>query len=208
MWKQRYKYYLTKDPQYVITAVSTIKTQNYFENLNKFYKIEELHNDSIFKELYAYSLLLAGYDFIPIAFSDKVSKLDKLPIVKGFLEMFWCIGYISPYFNGQNKSILKQCNREIITPSYSTLLMWLKHHVNNYTDSKHNSINQTLAKECLRKYILENVDDTIITQQRRFNLMYNNHVCFIDKFDCQDWIKHLETLSTRDLYEIIVNEFE
>lgn len=207
MWKQRYKYYLTKDPQYIITAVSTIKTQNYFENLNKFYKTEELLNDPIYKDLYTYTLLNQGYDFVPIAFSDKIPKLNKLPKIESFLEMHWCIGYISSYFKGQNRSITKTCGREIITPSYDILLNWLKHHVNNYDNSKHSSINQSLASECLRKYINENID-VKISYSRKFNLIYNNEVCMIKSGNCLNWINILEKLNTRDIYEIIINEFE
>lgn len=207
MWKLRYKYYLTKDPQYVITAVSTIKSQNYFENLNKFYQIEELQNDPIYKELYTYSLLVDGYDFIPIAFSDKIPKLNNLPKIESFLEMHWCIGYISPYFVGQNRNI-HSWKREIINPGYTVLLNWLKHHVYNYTNSQHNSINQNLASECLRAYISENINTITISQQRRFKLIYNNKILMLNTEDPYYWIKHLENLYNRDLYEIIVNDFE
>lgn len=207
MWKNRYKYYLTRDPQHVITAVSTIKTQNEFSNLNKFYQIDELEKDSLFKELYAYVLLLQGYDFVPVAFSDRIPKLNKLPKIKSFIEMHWCVGYVSPYLVSGTKSLISGC-REIKSPSYDTLLLWLKHHVANYSESIHSSINQNLAIECLRKYLMENRNSVNISDNRYFKLVYNNSVEFIKKGTCIDWISHLENLSNRDYYEIIINEFE
>ena len=210
MWRQRYKYYMTKDPQYVITAVSTIATWNHFEKLNETYRIDQLEKDPLYRELYAYCLQSDGYDFIPIAFSDRVPKLAKLPKLESFLEMHWCIGYITPYFVGGNTNLLSGVGkrREIIIPSFEILMGWLKHHVNNYTDSPHNSINQTLAKECLRKYIYEHENIGDIKQARKFTLLANNKVCFLDDIDnCQGWIDYLENLKNRELYEIVVNSF-
>jgi hypothetical protein len=205
MWKTRGRYFLTKDPMYVITSVSTFKFLNDFKDLNTTYKIDKLESDKTYRDLYSYCELRNGCDFIPIAFSDRVPKLNRLSKVG---DLHWCIGYISPYFVGGNKSLMKSCGREITSPSYELLLSWFKYHVNNYNSSADNYINQKLAEYCLVAYVNKIKDEHSISKNRLFKLIYNNKVVFNKSGNCLEWIEHLENLPNRDFYEIVVNDFE
>jgi hypothetical protein len=210
MWKNRYKIYKTSDPNLLITAVRAFPNiEDTIEKANKYYEIDAVAKDEKYREIYAYmNLLHWGRDFIPIAFADRIPKLQKLqnlnPIDKSY---FWCVGYVSPYLKGGAASINKPA-RSIDLPSFDTMLDWFKYHVKNY-NSASSSINTNLFEDALRKYISENSPEKL-DPSRRFNLMYNNAtiISFNRDMKTEDMINHLENLKNRDFYEILVNDFK
>jgi len=209
MWIGRNRIYMCKDPQYVICAVAVHKLFDTIEKLNEVYAIDKINNDPIYKELYSYYAQCKGNDFIPVALEDKIPRLGKLPKFKfNGIDMYWCVGYVNPYIVGGNKALLSS-SKTLNSPSYELLLTWLKHHVHNYSDSIHSGVNQLLASDCLRAYVRENKKDFKLSQSRHFKLTCNNKVTFMNGEEpCDGWIEHLENLSTRNFYEIIVNDFE
>jgi hypothetical protein len=201
---------MCEDPNLVITAVCAFPNiEDTIEKCNKYYEIEELNNDPIYKEMTTYlNYLSMGRDFTPIAFADRIPKLEKLqklqPVDKSY---FWCVGYVTPYLVGNNRALLKP-SRSLNQPTYETFLMWLEHRVKNYDDSTSSTYNCSLFENALRDYIREK-SDGIVNDNRRFNLIYNNRTVISNKRDMtiNDWIDHLKNLPNRDIYEIMVNDF-
>lgn len=210
MWKSRYKLYMCEDPNLVITAVCSFPNiDDTIEKCNDVYGIEKLINDPIYRDMTAYlNCVSGGNDFTPIAFSDRVPKLERLqeltPVGKSY---FWCIGYVTPYLKGGNRSLLKP-SRTLHQPTYETFLNWLEHRINNYNDSQSCSYNCRLFENALRAYIGENTGD-IVNSSRRFNLIYNNHIPLLNNrgLTTKDWVEHLKNLPNRNIYEIMVNDF-
>ena len=214
MWKTRYNnIYKCKDPNLVITSVCAFpNVEDTIDKCNSYYKIDSLNNDLVYRELIAYiELTRGGRDFIPIAFSDKVPKLNKLqelkPVGKSY---FWCIGYVSKYLKGGSKSI-NAPYRSIDEPTFETLFTWFKHHVKNYNDSDSITTNHDLHKKCLIKYIYDYIDNNNVNvnRSRVFQLIQNSRINIQDdrKTTTYHWIDHIENLKNRDIYEIIVNDF-
>ncbi len=188
-WNSQYKNkYKCKDPNLIITAVQAFPNMvNTVEKCNEFYKIDLVSKDLFYREIYAYlQYRHAGRDFIPIAFEDKVPKLKKLKNIGN--SYFWCIAY-------------KSDNRYI---DYSTAIKYLKHYSSYHNDIS-NVFNQNLVADALRAYVRENGKD--LNYDRKFNLIYNNNITIIKDNTVEDWIKHLEDLPNRNIYEIIFNEF-
>ena len=211
MWHNRKKLFLTRNPNYVITSI------RYFPNINtsvELYKkdndIVRLQEDKKYRNIVAYyELFYGGHDLIPLYFADdnvKIAKLDKLyPQGRSY---FWCLAYVSDYLADKNKAILRSC-RSLNTPSLETLLDWLKYYSKNYCNDTSSLINRRLAQDYLKKWIVDNSKDKI-SHNRRFELIYNCSTIFEmnRELTVKDWITHLENLSNRDFYEIIVNDFE
>jgi len=211
MWKQHSKIYPTSNPNLIITAICGFPNlEDTLEIVNEVYKIDDLNTDKKFREIYSYYYLLhGGRHFIPIAFSDRIPKLEKLqalkPMGKGW---FWCIGYVSTCLEGGANS-LNAFSRKLNTPLFNECLEYLEYHTKHYESSTTNSINSCLAKDCLRKYVYENAPEKL-DAGRRFQLLYNNSTIFDLNHDwtMKDWLDHLHNLKNRDIYEILVNDFK
>jgi hypothetical protein len=211
MWHNRKKLFLTRNPNYVITAIG------YFPNMNTsiaLYKentdIVRLQEDKKYRNIIAYyELFHGGHDIIPLYFADdnvKIAKLDKLyPQGRSY---FWCLAYVSDCLKDKNKAILHGYN-SLAIPSLETLLGWLKYYSKNYCNDTSSRINRCLAQDYLKKWIIDNSNDKI-SYDRRFKLIYNCSTIFEmnKELTVEDWITHLENLPNRDFYEIIVNDFE
>lgn len=210
-WKNRYKIYKTSDPNLLITAVCSFPNiYDTIEKVNEYYDIEKIQNSELYKEIYAYyNLVHSGRDFIPVAFADRIPKLNNLqrvnPLGKGY---FWCVGYVSKSLIGGASSINKHA-KSITTPNFETLLSWLKYHSENISNSTSSNVNRALFNDALRKYIIEN-NPAKLDGSRRFDLIYNcNTIADINRdLTTADWVAHLEGLKNRNLYEIIVNDFK
>ena len=213
MWKSRYiRRYKTSDPNLIITAVCAFPNiQNTLEKAKEYYEIDKTSKDEKYRDILAYyHLVHGGNEFIPIALSDTVPKLEKLqkltPIDKSY---FWCIAYVSPCLEGAADSVGKQSN-SIKSPSYDVLLDWLKHFVTNYDSSEYSSVSRKLFNDALRKYINDYAPSKL-HYHRKFDMIYNNST-FIEftenrNLTPNDWVAHLENLLNRDIYEIITNDF-
>lgn len=209
MWKNVYeKIFKCRDKQYVITSVCAFPyRQDTIEKCNEYYKINQLNDDAVFREMYAFYALMEGRDFIPIGFADRFPKLNKLqelqPVRQGF---FWCVGYVS-------SCLLKNDNKTntIQYPTSEKFLNWLEHHCEEYSDDVDLNINKFLASNCLRQYVSENSKNKI-DEHRVYGLIYNNDVIFNfpenKNWTSKDWINHLKNLKKRDIFEIIVNDFK
>jgi hypothetical protein len=210
-WRSVYnKKYSTSNPNLLIASVCNYPHRRHsIEELNEDYDINRLNADEVYRDIIAYYYLAhGGREFIPIGFSDRYPKLANLqkltPVGDGF---FWCVGYVSLYLNGGASSVRKPCT-SITTPDFETLLLWLKHYTQNYNSSRGSTISSNLFVDALRKYINDNAPETL-HQGRKSQLIYNNHSPLVNDINSTpaDWVKHLENLKNRNIYEIMVNDF-
>ena len=206
-WKSRYKnVYKTSNPRLVITAVSSFP--NIYDTVEKcieYYRVKELQKDPNLLFIESLYELFHGRDFIPLYFEDDCPKLKKLRTDHLSKGMFWCVGYV-------NSSLTKstEYSSTITTPSHTKYLELLKYSL----DFLDGYLWEFLFEECVQKYVYEKTKDwTDLQKSRKFQLICNSNLIFLrhtaeyhpDKSKCLEFI---EGLYERNIYEIMVNEYQ
>lgn len=203
MYDFRKKLFFTSCDNWVIILIKE-RAVNTAERYKKVYDVDSLQKNEEYRNLMAYYYYSQGYLCLPLYFSDdneKIKRLERLYPLKGYL---WCIAYVSDYALDINGKKLNSPTKTISTPSYDTLLNWLKYYQNIST---HNDVvTKSLAKECIRKWVEEHTDNKA-TDSRKFLLIYNNRSIVQDYELLKHTIEHLEKLHERNIYEVIVNDF-
>jgi hypothetical protein len=202
-WKNRYKEIFETDAEnIIITAVGDFPNWNKtIDDVNKYYEIEKIESDALFKEMYAFFQLNNGRNFIPIGFEDRFPDLQKYKdshdLSGSHVTMRWCYGYSSPYFNREKSSITY--------PTSNVIKQWLEYCNKNRIDYMSKFYFNLLVKQIIYERT-EGFDES--KRSRRFYVIENKSLAVGEHDGINDVEYWYNYLKTENIYEIMFNMFK